>query len=190
MACRKAFDHAAKGALTGGMFAKTSDATLRQHAEYWADSSGRSFEESYKALHLLHSFFKICARSNPDLLKQESTFGRRIALIKQYADRAASHLSLENYELTILDVAHLVASLTLVGEIIRSFDRSYSPASYYNDIDEAAYMAAKEIFPDIVDIRLFQSIKVEHQAKSCWKWGEEEGLHMLLEQIPYATSFF
>jgi hypothetical protein len=40
LACRKAFDHGANG-LTGANFAKTSDATLEEHAEYWAKSSIR-----------------------------------------------------------------------------------------------------------------------------------------------------
>ena len=190
LACRKVFDHAGKGSLTGGVFAKTNDETLKQHAEYWADLSGNSFEDSYKALIFLRSFFRRCAKSNSDLLKQKTTLGRRIALIKQHADSAASHFSLEDYEFTIVDVAHLVASLSLVGEIIRSFDNPDLSSSYFNDIDSAAYIAAKELFPTTESIRLFESINVEQQAKSCWKYGEEDGLHMLLEQIPFVTSYF
>src|SRR5690606_6106725 len=46
LACRKIFDHGVKGGLTGAVFAKTSDDLLRQHAEYWSKSSGRTFAKS------------------------------------------------------------------------------------------------------------------------------------------------
>src|SRR2546421_8460565 len=40
LACRKAFDHAAKG-LTGASFAKSTDETLTKVAEYWSNKSNR-----------------------------------------------------------------------------------------------------------------------------------------------------
>lgn len=189
LACRKVFDHGVKGSLTGALFAKTKDVVLEQHAEYWSNSSGKSIEEALQALRLLRSFFRVCSKSNSELFLEESPLCKRIGFLKQYADRAASHLSLDNYEVDIVDVSHVVASLTLVAEIIRSFDRSYADASSYNDLDEASYSSAKAIFPNIIEHRLFEHINIERQARFCWLRGEEEGLHMLLKQIAYATGF-
>lgn len=189
LACRKVFDHGVKGSLTGALFAKTNDVVLEKHAKYWSNSSGKSVEEAFQALKLLRSFFKICSKSSSDLFLEESSLCKRIGFLKQYADRAASHLSLDNYEVDMVDVSHVVASLTLVAEIVRSFDRSHDEPSSYNDLDEASYKSAKAIFPNIIEHRLFENINIERQARFCWVRREEEGLHMLLKQIAYTTGF-
>ncbi len=49
LSCRKVFDHRAKG-LTGVNFAKNSNGTLEQVAEYWSTQSNRSFQEALAAL--------------------------------------------------------------------------------------------------------------------------------------------
>ncbi|MEH6493048.1 hypothetical protein [Halopseudomonas sp.] len=189
LACRKVFDHGIKGSLTGAFFAKTKDIVLEQHADYWSKSSGKSFDEALQALRFLRSFFGVCSKSSSNLLLEESPLCKRIGFLKQYADRAASHLSLDSYEVDVVDVFHVVASLTLVAEIIRSFDRSCVESSFYNDLDEASHSSAKAIFPNIIEHRLFENISVERQARLCWSRGEEYGLHVLLRQVPYATGF-
>lgn len=187
LTCRKAFD-TGRG-LTGARFGRASDSTLEKHAEYWAKYSKHSKDEAYRALHLLRTFFAKCSKKPDALFKDGTTLGRRIGFIKQYADRSAAHLSLENYEFDRLDLAHLVAALTLVGSIICSFDRGYPP-EYFNQIDEAASEAALALFPDTPSIRLFDHMEIDAQARLCWQWGEEQGMHMLTEQLPYAISWY
>lgn len=187
LACRKAFDHG-KG-MTGATFGRISDSTLEKHAEYWGQWPNRSQEDAYRALHFLRTFFAKCSKKPDALFRDGTTLGRRIGFIKQYADRSAAHLTLEHYEFENLDVAHVVAALTLVGSIIHSFDKGHPP-EYFNRIDQAAHAAALALFPDTPDIRLFERMNVDMQARLCWQWGEAQGMHMLTEQLPYAISWF
>lgn len=189
LACRKAFDHKANG-LTGANFAKISDETLERVAEYWSTTSSRSFQEALAALDLLRSIFRDCAKTDKDLFNAATPLGRRIGLLKQHADRSAAHLSLESYEFSILDCAHVVAALTVIGEIIRSFDDPYGQSTYFDTLDEASLIAARQLFPATPDIRLFQDIKIEMQSRLCWQWGTEQGRRMLLEQLPYAIGWY
>lgn len=189
LSCRKAFDNNIDG-LTGANFAKTPDETLKRVAEYWSSNSGRLPSEALSALNLLRSVFRSCAKTDKDLLKGVTTLGRRIGLLKQYANRSAAHLSLESYEFSILDCAHVVAALTVIGEIIRSFDNPNTQPTYFDTLDEASLIAAKQLFPATPDIRLFQGITIEMQSRLCWQWGTEQGRRMLLEQLPYATGWY
>lgn len=189
LACRKVFDHG-NDPLTGATFAKHSDVTLREHAEYWAEESKRPVDDAYRALEFLRTLFGTLAKPNTLLLKSDTTLGRRIGLIKQYADRSAAHLSLEPYEFHVYDVAHVVAAIALIGEIIRSFDMSYAQDTYFNEIDEAAHKAAIGLLPDTPPMRLFQEVKLEMQARLCWQWDHKLGMQMITEQLPYAISWF
>ncbi|HEY9511109.1 MAG TPA: hypothetical protein VIQ48_00890 [Rhodanobacter sp.] len=187
LACRKAFDHG-KG-LTGATFGRESDAVLEEHAKYWAENSNRPLEDASRALHFLRTLFAKCSKKPDALFKDGTTLGCRVGFLKQYADRSAAHLSLENYEFDPLDVAHVVAALTLVGSIICSFDNN-TPPEYFNQIDEAAFNGAIALFPELPKIRLFEQMNVAEQAQAYWKEDEQFGLHMLIEQLPYAISWF
>jgi len=189
LSCRKAFDHGASG-LTGANFAKNSDKTLAGVAEYWSANSGRSVEEAFAALCLLRTIFRDCAKTDTALLNAAAPLCRRIALLKQYANRSAAHLSLESYEFSTLDCAHVVAALTVLGEIIRSFDNPQEQPTYFDTLDEASLSVARQLFPSTPDMRLFANIKIEKKARLCWQWGMERGRQMLLEQLPYAIGWF
>ena len=189
LCCRKAFDHGTNG-LTGANFAKNTDETLEKVAEYWSTNSSRSFQEALAALDLLRSIFRDCAKTDRALFNAAAPLGRRIGLLKQYADRSAAHLSLESYEFSTLDCAHVVAALTMIGQIIRSFDDPHAQPSYFDKLDEASLSAVRQLFPATPDIRLFQDIKIEVQSRLCWQWGTERGLQMILEQLPYAIGWF
>ena len=189
LSCRKAFDHAASG-LTGGRFSKISDELLFEHAQYWAKKSERSVDDAASALKLLREFFRRCSQQTSRLLGANTLLQKRIGLLKQHADRAAAHLSLENYEIHLYDLAHFTASLCLVGEIIRSFDDPHMAPNYYNQVEIGAHNAAKQLFPMLATPRLFEGIDIGQQARNCWRFSEQEGLHMLLEQLPYAISWF
>ncbi len=190
LSCRKVFDHAASG-LTGARFSKISDEVLIEHAEYWAKTSKQPVENALCALKTLRVFFRICSQPSNRLLQASTTsLPKRIGLLKQHADRAAAHLSLESYEIHLHDLAHFTASLSLIGEIIRSFDVQHMDSSYFNQIELGAHKAAKQQFPMLSTPRLFENVDIVQQAKACWQFGEQEGLHMLLEEIPYAISWF
>jgi hypothetical protein len=189
LACRKAFDHK-QGGLTGHTFAGSSNQTLLAVAEYWAKKSRRPPEDALAALSLLRIAFADCAKTDTDLFNGTSTLGRRIGLLKQYADRSAAHLSLGTYEFSIIDCAHVIAVLVLVGEIIRSFDGPVEDREYFDRLDAGSLSAARQLFPATPDLQLFKEIKVEAQARLCWQWGIDRGRHMLLEQLPYAISWF
>jgi hypothetical protein len=189
---RKAFDHdGGKGAnLTGRGFARTSDQVLEAHAAYWAKQADRPIEDALSALLLLRRLFDDCSKTDTALLTGESSLGKRIGLLKQYADRNAAHLSFDDYAVSPLDCAHVVATLVLVGEVIRSFDDSTQPQRYYNDLDEASARAATQLFPDTQARRLFQHFSVEMQARSSWKFGIDVGLELLHRQLPHATGWY
>jgi len=189
LACRKAFDHGIKG-LTSADFVKHADETLERVAACWSKKSNRALQEALTALALLWSIFRDCAKTETDLFKATAPLGRRIGLLKQHADRSAAHLSLEYYEFSILDCAHVIAALTMIGEIIRSFDRPHEPPTYFDMLDEASLTAARQLFPTTPDMRLFQHIKIATQSRLCWEWGIERGQRMLLEELPYAIGWF
>lgn len=189
LCCRKAFDHAAKG-LTGADFGKISDETLKMVAEYWSSSSSRPIQDAVAALNLLRSVFRDCAKTDRDLLDGATVLGRRIGLLKQHADRSAAHLSLDRYEFDVLDCAHVVAALTVFGEIIRSFDDSSTSPTYFDTLNEASFSAAMQLFPAGPDVRLFDDIQIEVQSRLCWQWGIDRGRQMLLEELPYAMGWY
>jgi hypothetical protein len=188
LACRKAFDHGAKG-LTGSNFAKNSDETLHGVADYWSRNSGRSLRDAFTALNLLRCVFQDYARTDRDLFDRGDPLGRRIGLLKQHADRSAAHISLEHFEFSILDCAHVVSALTLIGEIIRTFDGPDARSAYFDTLDEASLSAARYLFPAMPNIRLFQDVKIEKQARLCLEGDIERGL-LLLNQLPQTNGWF
>lgn len=178
LCCRMVFDNAT-GSMTGSVFAKSSDVILEGVAEYWAKRAARPQAEAMSAIALLRDVFRECAKSNGALLDGATTLGKRIGLLKQHADRSAAHISLENYEFSIIDCAHVVGALTIIGEIIRTFDDPEAGPNHFNEIDEAALAAAKAIFPKIPDLRLFSGINIAHHADGCWKRDPQIGRRML-----------
>ncbi|MEA9827484.1 hypothetical protein VDG09_07440 [Xanthomonas campestris pv. raphani] len=188
LACRKMFDHAAKPDLTGANFSKISDQVLSEHAKHWEKYSDKNADECLSALLFLRSFFSEYSKSDSVLLKKSGCLHKRIGLLKQHADRAAAHLSLEDYALDIIDLAHFTASVTIVGEIVRSFDNSGVGEEYFNEIDEGSHAAAKRIFPQIADFRLFGHMKVHRQARFYWKHQNYESIESYFDQLQCALG--
>lgn len=188
LSCRKVFDHAA-GGLTAAALTKSSDATLAKAADYYANRANRDQGEAWAALLLLREVFRECARPSAALLGGGSTLGKRVGLLKQHADRSAAHLSLDSYEFSPVDCAHVVGAMTLLGEVVRTFDDATAGPSYFNQLDEASLAAAKDVFPMTPDLRLFGHIDIANQAAWCWK-DRSTGKQMLLEQLPYAMGWF
>ena len=188
LSCRVAFD--GTGDLSATAFSSISDADLQKVAKQWCKTSSRPSQEALAALCLLRSTFRDCSKSITDLLDSKVILGRRIALLRQCADNSAAHLSLRNYEFSTLDCAHVVAALSLIGEIIRSFDEPHLEPTYFDTLDEASWSAARQLFPATPETRLFQHIKVEMQARGCWQQGIEGGHKMLTDELLYAIGWY
>ncbi|HEY8355465.1 MAG TPA: hypothetical protein VIK69_10695 [Methylophilaceae bacterium] len=188
LSCRKLFDNSSKLDLTGANFSKTSDATLAEHAEYWARISGRGTDECYTALKFLRRFFSECSKSETELLQSAGQLQKRIGLLIQHANRVAAHLSLEDFSLDIIDLAHFTAACTVVGEIVRSFDYPNLGVNYFNELDSASYQAAQRVFPQIAKFQIFASLNISQQARYYWQWGEDFGISMLLNQMQHAIG--
>jgi hypothetical protein len=191
LACRKIFDHKVKGQeLTGAKFAKCSDETLAAVAEYWASNPGKSIADATAALRFLRSVFRDCAKSDQMLFESPSSLGRRIGLLNQYGDQVAAHLSVEDYEFTTNDCAHVVAALTMLAAIIVSFDDPTLAPDYFDTLDAAAASAARQMFPAAQGTRLFWKFNVETQSRSCWQMDPEVGRHLLHEGLPDALGLY
>lgn len=189
LVCRKIFDHDPKK-MTGRHFAKCSYATYKELGEYWAESSGRPFDEAMQAITLLQLFFHHCSQSTKDLLSGEKDLQLRIGLLKQYANNAAAHLTIDSFDIHFLDCAHPIAALAIVGSIIDSFETRADTSGYFNAIDAAAWTAAEKTFPALVGHRIFSRFDVHQQGTLYWKWDTLSGAEMLLDELPYAIGWF
>lgn len=187
LSCRKLFDHSTKPDLTGGNFAKLPDDVLREHAAYWAKTSTHSTEDAFNALTFLRRFFGDCSQTDTRLLQSDGLLQKRIGLLKQHADRAAAHLTLEDYAIDIIDLAHFTAACVLVGEIVRSFDHPALGSEYFDKLDAASYKAAARIFPQIAKFQLFTNWRLEKQARLYWQ-NSDVGMQMLLNEMQYALG--
>ena len=188
LACRKIFDHATKTELTGANFAKLSDGALQEHAEYWSKVSAESRDDCLQALIFLRSFFSEYSKTDTELLKTDGWLHKRIGLLKQHADRAAAHLSLQDYALDILDLGHFTAAVVIVGEIVRSFDNRALGSDYFNQIEQASYEAAKRVFPQIPKFQLFGNMQVQQQARFYWKHQKHESIQSYFDQLQFALG--
>ena len=186
--CRKAFDNRTTG-LTGAMFAKASPACLAEHADYWSRRDGKEPDDAVAALSFLKRLFGRLSRPRQELLEGETELEKRVGLIKFHADRSAAHLSLEDYAIHLTDLAHVVAALIFIGEIISAFDAPLNKGSRFNDLDEAGATAARTMFPEMEPIRLFGHIDIAAHAKRCWQ-EPEWGFDYVTRQLPFATGWW
>jgi len=95
---------------------------------------------------------------------------------------------LEDYSIDMLDVAHFAAAVTIAGEIVRSFDDPHLGEMYFNEIDSAAFIAAKKIFPRIVDFQLFRHMQVYQEARFCWNHQDGESVQAWFDQLQCALG--
>lgn len=189
LVCRKVFDHDPKG-MTGRHFAKCSIETFERLGAYWAETSGRSVADAMQAIALLQIFFNECSDSTKVLLEGETALHLRLGLLKQYANNAAAHMTMNPFEIAFLDCAHPVAALAIIGSIIQGFDEPGGTSQHFNTLDATAWACAAKVFPDLVGQRLFDSFDVHQQGTLYWKWDTLRGRDMLLKQLPYAIGWF
>jgi hypothetical protein len=187
---RKIFDHSSASNLSGAGFAKASDILLYEHADFWGKNSGRATEDAFNALQVLRDFFKACSKSESNLLKDRSRLCKRIGLLKQYANRSAAHLTLENYHVTWLDVLHVTASTLIVAEIIRLFDRPDLDADYFDRLNKSSFDAIQKLYPETLPLKLFDKIGVKKLADQCLGGDNKYSMDLLLERIPDTLSYY
>ncbi len=187
--CRSVFDDSRKG-MSGKRIANISDATLAEVAKFWSEKAKRDVAESTKALTLIRELFKRSARPEKELIDSPSLLERRIGLLKFYANRQAAHISLETYLFDVLDLIHVVAAIAVVGAMIVSFDDPALGDRYFDQVDEAGWRAAKEMFPHLAMKRIFDGFHVHQQAANYWRIEELDGLNMLLNQLPSAIGYW
>lgn len=189
LTCRAVFDERSKR-LGGRTIASLHPRELQSVATYWAGRSGCSLEDARTALALLKGLFERCARPAKTLLDQPSLLEKRIGLIKHYANRDAAHLSLEEYLFDTLDLLHVVASIVLVGAIIAEFDDPERSQTYFDEVDEGAWQAAKAVFPSLAVERLFKRWDIREQGRLLWRAGRIDGVEYLLDQLPAALGYW
>jgi hypothetical protein len=184
--CRKAFDHG-KG-MTGATFGRASDDCLGKHADFWATRPSVARDDAWAALTFLRTLFRLISRPRQELLSGDSMLEKRVGLIKYHADRSAAHLSLEDYAVHTLDLAHMVAALVFIGEIIRPFDEPWTDKSRFNDLDTAAAQASLALFPRAFSPSMFEHMDISVHARHCWQ-RPEWGLRYITHQLPFATGW-
>jgi hypothetical protein len=185
--CRKIFDESLKG-LTGGFFGKLSDDVLEDHAAFWAKRASVSPADALASLRFLRTLFRRLSKSRTELLKGKSELEQRIGFIKFHADRAAAHLSLDDYSIDVLDLAHVAAALVIIGEIIRSYDAPWDPPTRFNDLDAAAATAAVTLFPKSWAQPMFGTMDVALRARLCWE-DPKVGFNYIMHQLPKSAGW-
>ncbi|WP_448099946.1 hypothetical protein [Luteibacter jiangsuensis] len=185
--CRKAFGESIKG-LTGGFFGKVSDELLVEHAAFWAKRASAPPADALAALRFLRMLFRRLSKHRAELLRGPSELEQRIGLIKFHADRAAAHLSLDDYAIDVLDMAHFAAALVIIGEIIRAFDAPWDSSTRFNDLDAAAATAAHKLFPNSRSLPMLGTMDVSLRARLCWK-DPKVGLDYITRQLPKSTGW-
>ncbi len=158
---------------------------IGEHARFWAENSPHDFEEAFTTLKFLRSFFAVCSKTDTALLQANGLLQKRIGLLKQHADRAAAHLTLQDYEIEIVDLAHFTAATVMIGELIRRFDDPLLGPKYFNGVDRSSYEAARQAFPDIPTFQLFANVEIERQALIYCAHGEKQGVDDLLNRVQF-----
>ena len=116
---------------------------------YWSERNGANAGDAGLALAFVKRMLIRCGVPIGKPEACDCILTRRVALLEAHADRVAAHISLEDYEFTVLDVAHVVAATAMWGAVIHGFDNpGSSGVEYLISIDRSAHAAAIEVFPD------------------------------------------
>lgn len=190
ISCRKVFDVSKKN-LTGAKFVSNlSEDILMRHALYWSNNSKNSLTEAQSALRFLKLVFEKCSKQDNSLLKADNLLQKRVLLLRQHANNSAAHLSFDEYDISMSDLAHFVGSLTIIGEIIRNFDSPDLGISYFSDINKASYKQAESLFSDKSTPNLLESLKdIPTLARDCWQKDHNDGIEIIMDRLPLLTGW-
>lgn len=146
---RSIFDRHAKGELSSKVLLNLNRADYDEVVRYWSERNGANAGDAGLALAFITRMLTRCGVPIGKPETCDCILTRRVALLAAYADRVAAHISLEDYEFSVLDVAHVVAATAIWAAVIHGFDNpGSSGAEYLISIDRSAHAAAIEVFPD------------------------------------------
>jgi len=185
---RAIYDHVAKDDLCAKVIMGASDVTFSKVAAYWTKRNNRDGEDARAALEVVQDVLKRCAIPINVAKKSKCILARRIAFLKAYADRESAHISVNDYEYTFLDVAHVVAATALMGAVIHHFDHpGASGHQFLTKLDEAAHAAALAALPDTKKMRrLFEKSDPEQMIHRVLKGKLASGTDYLSTYLPSA----
>lgn len=164
---RSMYDDVRSSDLNAKRVISLSDVDFAKVVSYWANGEQEKEARARRTLSLIQRVLARGAVSIDAAAKSPCVLTRRIALMKAYADRQAAHVSHENYEYDVFDVAHVVAATAIVGAMIHEFDEPTEKGTeWLNAMDKAAYEAATELFPALKpQPRLFDRCDLDNLFK-------------------------
>jgi hypothetical protein len=168
---RAIFDHSRRDALCAKLVTGLSKANFAKVAAYWGKRNNRDAADAEAALHFIKDVLERGAIPMSIAKKSECVLARRVAFMKALADRESAHISLQHYEYTLLDVAHVVAATALFGAVIHHFDYpGESGPEYLVKLDEAANASASQVLPHTIkSIRLFEKQDIAQMFRTLLK---------------------
>jgi hypothetical protein len=190
LSLRAIFDHA-KGPLSARTIASLKPEEAQSLAEYWKTKNRSKAEDADAGLEFVCDLLQRCAISIGSAKRSECVLTRRIAMLKAYADRTAAHITLQDYEFTIPDVAHAALATCLLGAVIHQFDMPASDGvDYLSGLDEASYTAALRMFPELRKTpRFFHKEKLKSMLPVLYRGRIRSGADYLSEWLPSTLGF-
>jgi hypothetical protein len=157
MTARKIFDTSPKtDRLSAHALTSADEPCISKVCEYWQEKGDANKTDLENALTFMRRLLVLAQDVKTDLPTQRTLLSKRVRLLKRYADRESAHIGLNNAEFAILDMAQVVAVLTLMAALIRHYDRPSTPRDHFMQLDSAARDAAVSVFPTIVIPSLFE----------------------------------
>lgn len=190
LATRTIFDHSSKNELCAKAVIDANKADFNKMVTYWANRNDRKYSDAEDALCFVKELLEQCAIPISAAKKSPFVLARRIAFMKALADRESAHISLQHYEYTLLDVAHVVSATALLGAVIHHFDYpgSSGPA-FFERLDIAAHESASDALPHSRTlIRLFENHNFEEIIKTLLKGKIMPGHVYLSEYLASALG--
>ena len=117
-------------------------------------------------------------------MRAPSLLERRVGLIKYHANHQAAHISISPSFFDVLDLVHVVAAITLLGDVTICLDNPYAEATYFDDLDRDGKRAAEELFPELTTDRLFLNFDIRTNTSLYWRVDRTKGLDTLLNGLP------
>ncbi|HYP67496.1 MAG TPA: hypothetical protein VEP67_04515 [Thiobacillaceae bacterium] len=180
LCARSIFDHSTKPGLHAKMVTKLSALDVDKVCKYWVPDDSIKEGDARRGLAFVQKALARCAVGINEAKKSNCILTRRVALMKAFADREGAHISLQHYELDLLDAVHVVATSALWGAVIHHFDKREDGAKWLNEIDQAAYETGTELFPELTRVpRLFKSFDLESSLRNFYKPHFSDGADYL-----------
>lgn len=193
---RAIYDHA-KGTLTARAVRDASPDVEDRVTKFWAERNSREEKQARAAFKFLREHFARSAIPISSAPNSECVLARRVALLKAYADREGAHISVQHYEFTTVDLAHVVTATALVGAVIHHFDFPVSAmpeaptgGAFIARLDEGAHQAAMSLCPWATKLpRMFEKADLEAMVPNLYRENRLiSGAEYLSSYLPSALG--